>query len=657
MIALELKKISIIVNTMENKKFSVTIPFKKGLNVIRAENTSGKSTFVNAIMYALGLEPVLGPFKNRPFPVSVYDFIEDSKIDKKKYTVTSSNIELIIENSHGSKAILKRYIKGNSKIITVSQNYTVQDYFLEHSGTLGSSKSEYGFHNWLESFMGWALPKVPNFLGGETKLYLETIFPLFFIEQKRGWSEIQANIPSNWGIKSVKKTALEFVLGMSSFSLENQINAKNKEKDDIERKWNENIILLQNLSHLSDIKIIDFKKIGVEQFPLNYFIDNDAADIPVVNKIKILENKLTDRSTGAEVNNDKIDELQRKLFDLQDQKNDLITHTEQLRVSLLDINNKIKILERDIEKYKQLELLAKLGSENNFKIDLNNCPVCNSPLHDTLHVHHQKDKSAPMTTEDNLNYLKEQLGFFQNISKRYSLELHNSLGNIEKITSEIKNLSIMKNNLQSDTLSDHKEIRQELRELIETEINLNVLKDFIVKASEIEMVLNKLQNNYTIIDGALSLLLAQRDNNAASPILFKLQQALRKNLTRFKYGGDASSITISRRTFRPELDGYDIVAESSASDYIRIIWAYTLALLELAKDDSLPVKHAGFVVFDEPRQHEANKESLEGLFAYASRTFSQSGQVIISTSYKGLENIPMTVEPIYFDDYLLQMES
>jgi predicted ATP-binding protein involved in virulence len=36
--------------------FGARFHFKEGLNIIRAENTSGKSTCLNAILYALGFE-------------------------------------------------------------------------------------------------------------------------------------------------------------------------------------------------------------------------------------------------------------------------------------------------------------------------------------------------------------------------------------------------------------------------------------------------------------------------------------------------------------------------------------------------------------------------------------------------------------------------
>ena len=52
----------------------------------------------------------------------------------------------------------------------------------------GAAQREAGFHRYLAEFMGWQLPRARRFDGSETMLYLETVFPLLYIEQKAGWS-------------------------------------------------------------------------------------------------------------------------------------------------------------------------------------------------------------------------------------------------------------------------------------------------------------------------------------------------------------------------------------------------------------------------------------------------------------------------------------
>lgn len=53
-----LRRLRIQISTSKGL-FGIDIPFQKGLVVVRAENTSGKSTCVQAIVYALGLEAML----------------------------------------------------------------------------------------------------------------------------------------------------------------------------------------------------------------------------------------------------------------------------------------------------------------------------------------------------------------------------------------------------------------------------------------------------------------------------------------------------------------------------------------------------------------------------------------------------------------------
>src|SRR5690606_14740581 len=73
--------------------------------------------------------------------------------------------------------------------------------------------------------------------GKETTLYLECIFPLVFIEQKRGWSEIQANIPTHYGVRNVRRTAAEFCLGIDSFEFEKKIVRHKNAIEAAEADW------------------------------------------------------------------------------------------------------------------------------------------------------------------------------------------------------------------------------------------------------------------------------------------------------------------------------------------------------------------------------------------------------------------------------------
>jgi hypothetical protein len=68
----------------------------------------------------------------------------------------------------------------------------------------------------------------------------------------------------------------------------------------------------------------------------------------------------------------------------------------------------------------------------------------------------------------------------------------------------------------------------------------------------------------------------------------------------------------------------------SASDTIRLKWAYQLALLEIARETQ--THHAGFVVFDEPQQQKTAKISFKKLLDRAATASTSGQQIIFATS-------------------------
>ena len=101
---------------------------------------------------------------------------------------------------------------------------------------------------------------------------------------------------------------------------------------------------------------------------------------------------------------------------------------------------------------------------------------------------------------------------------------------------------------------------------------------------------------------------------------------------------DPSSISISAESFRPQVsirEG-DIEAEAelgfqmSASDAIRMKWAYLLGMLQLGHECG--TNHPGFLILDEPRQQETERMSFDALIRAAATSAGTSRQVLFATS-------------------------
>jgi hypothetical protein len=120
-----------------------------------------------------------------------------------------------------------------------------------------------------------------------------------------------------------------------------------------------------------------------------------------------------------------------------------------------------------------------------------------------------------------------------------------------------------------------------------------------------------------------------------------------------------ADIQVSPETYRPMREGFEIGFELSASDAIRLKWAYQFGLLEVTHGLE-GAHHPGLLVFDEPRQQETSRTSFHHLIARASQV-SKDLQVIFTTSehkptlHGAIDDLDLNL--IDLPDYLLQPRS
>lgn len=665
MLGLTLLNIEIAVNT-NGGRFSVKIPFNSGLNIIRADNSSGKSTCINAIAYGLGLEAILGPSRKRPFPKSLYEVIYDDKKDDRPYFVRSSFVSISIKNSKGSLAVLMRDIQGNDNKVTVTSDIGGGDYFLGPAGNgIGSAISQKGFHHWLADFIGWDLPSVVTFEGKETKLYLECIFPLFFIEQKRGWSEIQANTPTHYGIKNLKKSAVEFCLAIDSFEHEKKIAKLKNMIESSEADWDKLRSFAESIANFNAVrvnKIADLdNKSSVCLVKFSY-LENDVA-ISVEEQERSLNRfieKLSKEISGKTLDDEKLNSQVAVMRVLRREVEETSNLVEMKMLSISEVDSKILTLKHDYDQYRQLNRLKKVGSDISINTDTRKCPICENDLYDTLG--NSTVKREPMSLDENIQFLKNQLDFFSSIKKKSVAQLQEFRDKAKLLNSRME----VENDKLSSLREEIDDVNGATKALLRETIQAEILLKNVLKLKEAQDNLNeqatRIHARWSNASNSLKQVRKNSTDTDRGLVIRKLESIIKGNLTAFNFNYSAiNTVSISHQTLRPEQEGYDIVAETSASDYIRIIWSYTLALLELAAEDKeQKIKHGGFVVFDEPRQHEASKLSFTNLIGKASESILYNGQVIFATSLDELELrtscVGKNVNLICFNDYILTLE-
>jgi hypothetical protein len=79
--------------------FGRVLRFGEGLTILHADNSAGKSTCLQSIIYALGLEGMFGPSHDVPLPHAMTDWIETAQ--GGRLPVLESQVVLEIENGQG----------------------------------------------------------------------------------------------------------------------------------------------------------------------------------------------------------------------------------------------------------------------------------------------------------------------------------------------------------------------------------------------------------------------------------------------------------------------------------------------------------------------------------------------------------------------------
>ncbi|HEJ6973761.1 TPA: hypothetical protein ACGCBI_002662 [Serratia marcescens] len=643
---IEIVRLKIVAKTNDGD-YGVDISFNSGLFLLRVENTHGKSTCMNGIAYALGMEKALGQTGSRPpFPASLTKSL--ITIDNKEVSVYSSHVLLQIKNSEGNNVTLKRTIVGASDENIIN----VFDCPLESMAIVkpkpcylhreGDTTREHGFYHWFAGFIGWSIPLVPNHNGGESPLYPSIIFPTWFVEQKKGWGSIQATTPTYLGVREPKKRAIEFIL---SLDVNDNINIRNSIKsqiDEIQSQWK----ITKRKADLSAAKVSGIVT-GIPEQPEakfdNYKIDvvrRNGENIISIADIKSeleqelkefapLEETITDNVSlelaaleSIRRNTDRVKDLEAYLQKISDEKS-------YIQYQISAAKKRISNLHDDKRKYEDLKKIADSDAFSDSNIFVNECPTCGANYADNLLDLSIKDNL--MTYEDSLIFIKEQLKAFEFVLSDSGEQL--KLKQVEQSAIELEMAELRSDILR---LKNHKNPSIAIQEdYLRRKINLeNGIADIESAMSEIYQIrlnLDSLFKKYVKLTAARrNLPVSILSGKDVEKIKF-LNSNLKRRLEKYTFSSfSPEQIEISEENYQPTREGFDIGFEVSASDGIRMIWGYLISLFATGKKYS--TNHPMVIIFDEPRQQETNKLSFSELLKDAAKTSLNGGQIIFATS-------------------------
>ncbi len=643
---LRIRHIQIRVNT-PNEVYGTDIKFPDGLIILHADNSSGKSTVVQSIIYALGMEGMLGPSHDVPMP-----HVMTSKIDTadKTLRVTSSHVSLEIENDRGEKAVLNRASAGprNRHLVTVTDgaalslpnaDYASSDFFVREGG---AATRERGLHTWLAKFIDWKLPDVARYDGSLSTLYAECIFPLMVVEQKRGWSGIQARMPLHYKIREVSKRSIEFLMKLDVHDTAADRFRFNQDLAKVRAEWKTIVDSCQALARMADGVVDRLPAEPVSEWPSslssNIIVYTDERwrslqDIVALDAEKLTHIEHTEIPKVKQIITEATQSLREGETELAETEfisSALFQEVQIEENQLANIDLRLESLREDERRNKDVRKLRNMGSTLRLNAAKGLCPACHQKIPDTLLA--LGDNHLPMTIDQNIQFIESQIQTFKDIrvstarvfeakkSRLNALRAH-SIQLRSKIRALKETLITEGNSPSIEAVEQRVRLRERIKRyhLIIDEFidNIERLRKLTLSWSDIQEKLNGLPKDDLTSDDIQKL--------------NKLQELFIRQAS--EYGVQSlhpQELEISKDTYKPIHQGFELEFDLSASDGIRIIWAYLHGLLELSRIYS--TNHLGVLILDEPRQQETRRESFAEFLKRASSASRYAQQVIVTTS-------------------------
>ncbi|MCY8918566.1 hypothetical protein MOE20_19505 [Bacillus atrophaeus] len=641
------KRLLITINT-KNGMFGADLSFKQGLNILRDKNSRGKTSVLNSILYALGIEELLGGKNSKTMKPALKNKLI---YNEEEIEVLQSKVELEISNNKEEIITLTRWIKDpkiDERLVRVyfgpsiseNEKYGYKDYYLHMKGSAYKSS---GFHFFLQKFLEWDLPLVPTFKEKHNLLYIQSLFPLFFVEQTKGWGDYYTPISGNFGIRDLFKRAFEFVLNMDVTK-----NAKEKEELKILRqvllnRWKTIKKNLYDLALRVNAEIPDLPEEPNTSKGISLNIYNEGEFISLENKIFQIEYLIKEKenfndialiSKKAPKHEQEIKEKEFLVLNLQNELNSMRKDLVLEKNNRKTMEENLKTLELDLVRNQEAEKLLKLGSSFTESFSYEVCPTCNQHVEDMLLF--TENQFQPLHISDNVKFIKEQIKTVkfgikesEKIIKNKELKLNSITDHLNKARRELR--------LYKAELSENPKLpsKVDLEKLVELKLLMSKLREAADSLEKINETCILLKKDWVDYKARVGKLPAEYFSDLDEKKLNHFEIVFLKLLKDFGYASSSvDDITISKDRYTPTAAGYDIKFDPSASDNIRVKWAYILAIYDVSLEYS--GNHLGVITLDEPGQHSMDKNSQEKLFSVLSK---MDGQFIIGTSVDNIKEL------------------
>jgi hypothetical protein len=596
-----------------------------------------------------------------PYALKEYFLYNEEHID-----VVASEVLLELENHQGEVVTLRRAIRDTARDTKLVEVFKVAHitggedlgqptpmYLFD----AGSAKRQEGFHRYLENFMGLELPRVGTTSGGETKLYLQAVFAALAVEQKRGWTDYIANIPF-YGIRDARTRVTEFLLALGVFEREAERNKLDVESVAIANDWRRVYDELRQAATVSGVLVE-----GVGQQPTALM---DASAVSLLKPSGNTKNTLNDyviqlrseyqeltaradangRLAGTEAL-EQLDAISEELQNLSVLHELASSNLLLEKASLHEYQALLTEAKEDLARNKTALKLRSLGAQFDVELATGHCPTCHQDVDDTLLI--GMVSGPQMDLQASIGYLESQCRMLKQQITGVQESVRQLEVTVADLGAKLATKHDYRNALRGDVSAGASESRAIVRRQVQIEIELTNLERLEVQVAGYVERFQGIAARLTRNQAARKALPKEIYNQSDLARISLFQKQFRANASAFGYeSAEINDIEISTDTLTPALSKIelreiiakpraDIKADSSASDFVRLIWSYLLALYQTSATRGFEGHHPGMLMFDEPGQHSMRSSSQHALLQLLSGATGL--QSIVAASFDENESV------------------
>ncbi|UYQ62697.1 hypothetical protein [Streptomyces peucetius] len=631
-----------------------TVKFGPGLNVLRASNSRGKTQSLQAIVYSLGLESMFGPNSGTSLGSALTNQISYGEPESAA-SVKSSWCAVELENPNGiitvQRAVKNSRVQPNlvrvwrgPAITEGAADLRREEYFVRESG---SAKNPRGFHRFLAEYLGWSLPSIPKYTGGEALLYPEIIFPFLYADQ-RSWGSAGPRPVTHYQLREPTRRAAEFLLGFAGpetaaqrYRLEDQIKK-------LRSDWATKLAAVQATASAAGGRVVGLPELpagarsrsgsrptrptSTAESRLQVLVDEEwVSDEELLQSLR----EAAIPGPAPQVTDVGHDLIQSRLSEQESELTRLTTMAKIVEQNLTLNERQVAILDERItamsdEKLKNQDVktLLRLGSSSEvLNLDAADCPTCHQPLSNVEAGH----VGPVLDVDATISLLSSQIRTFEEMRRQARESATESRVSYRAIQRAVDICRMQIKALQDDlVVPGDFPSSGDIAKRVAAEV---LLFEFTRARDAVQDLLSEMQglaDSVFEVRTELSNLpnVTPQEDYRRRDIL---QKSVREQLTDFGFSSyDAALVSIDEETLRPEREGLNLDTDASASDVVRTKIAYLNGIREVA--NSLRTQHPGFLLLDEPRQHELDEDHFRATLRRLAQCSDINDQVIATSA-------------------------